>query len=142
MPDIYQGDELAFRALVDPDNRRPVDWEWRRAMLARLQGGSPPVPETRKLWLTMRLLGLRIRRPQAFCGAYAPLEAGDHAVAFLRGNDVLVAVATRPDVGGARLRGGEGRWRDVLTGDRRALTGEIEVRELLDDHGIAVLERD
>ena len=42
IPDIYQGDELEFRALVDPDNRRPVDWEWRQAMLARLSGGSPP----------------------------------------------------------------------------------------------------
>jgi (1->4)-alpha-D-glucan 1-alpha-D-glucosylmutase len=142
MPDIYQGDELAFRALVDPDNRRPVDWEWRRAMLARLQGGSPPVPETRKLWLTMRLLGLRIRRPDAFSGAYGPLDAGDDTVAFTRGDQVLVAVATRPDVGGVALRGGAGRWRDLLTGDRRALTGETEVRRLLDDYGIAVLERD
>ncbi len=40
VPDIYQGDELPFRALVDPDNRRPVDWDWQQAMLARLLGGS------------------------------------------------------------------------------------------------------
>ena len=39
VPDIYQGDELAFRALVDPDNRRPVDFDWRQAMLRRLMGG-------------------------------------------------------------------------------------------------------
>ena len=42
-PDLYQGDELPFRALVDPDNRRPVDWGWCQAMLAELMGGSPPV---------------------------------------------------------------------------------------------------
>ena len=50
IPDIYQGDELAFRALVDPDNRRPVDWDWRQAMLRRLMGGSPPDAATRKLF--------------------------------------------------------------------------------------------
>ena len=43
VPDIYQGDELPFRALVDPDNRRPVDFGWRQAMLRRLMGGSPAV---------------------------------------------------------------------------------------------------
>ncbi len=59
IPDIYQGDELPFRALVDPDNRRPVDWDWRQAMLRRLMGGSPPDAETMKLFLTLRLLGLR-----------------------------------------------------------------------------------
>src|SRR5581483_10140470 len=43
VPDIYQGDELPYRALVDPDNRRPVDWSWRQALLRRLMGGSAPV---------------------------------------------------------------------------------------------------
>jgi (1->4)-alpha-D-glucan 1-alpha-D-glucosylmutase len=43
IPDIYQGDELAFRALVDPDNRRPVDWQLREAMLRRMKGGGPSV---------------------------------------------------------------------------------------------------
>ena len=52
IPDLYQGDELPFSALVDPDNRRPVDWGWYQAMLARLMGGSPPVRETRKLFLS------------------------------------------------------------------------------------------
>ena len=146
IPDIYQGDELAFRALVDPDNRRPVDWKWRRAMLSRLQGGSPPDAQTRKLWLTMRLLQLRIRRPQAFAGAYQPLEAGEHAVAFTRGGEVLVAVATRPErpdgeLHGGELHGGEGRWRDVLRGERRLLAPSVSLAELLDDHGIVILER-
>jgi (1->4)-alpha-D-glucan 1-alpha-D-glucosylmutase len=68
IPDIYQGDELPFRALVDPDNRRPVDFDWRQAMLRRLMGGSPPAAGTRKLFVTLRLLGLRARRPAPFAG--------------------------------------------------------------------------
>jgi (1->4)-alpha-D-glucan 1-alpha-D-glucosylmutase len=63
VPDLYQGDELPLRALVDPDNRRPVDWDWQEAMMRRLKGGSPPDTDTHKLWLTTQLLGLRIRRP-------------------------------------------------------------------------------
>ena len=39
VPDTYQGDELPYLALVDPDNRRPVDWDYRQAMLRRLMGG-------------------------------------------------------------------------------------------------------
>ena len=102
IPDIYQGDELPFHALVDPDNRRPVDWDWHRAMLARLLGGSPPDRPTAKLWLTMRLLQLRVRHPAAFDGGdYVPLDAGEAAVAFLRGDEVLVVVATRPAGAGA-----------------------------------------
>jgi (1->4)-alpha-D-glucan 1-alpha-D-glucosylmutase len=141
VPDIYQGDELPLRALVDPDNRRPVDWEWQQAMLSRLAGGAPPDAETRKLWLTTRLLGLRIRRPRAFTGAYEPLDAGPTTVAFLRGGEVLVAVATRPGVPSGSLTGAQGRWRDVLHEDERGLDHELSWSELLDEHGIAVLER-
>ena len=73
VPDIYQGDELPTFSLVDPDNRRPVDWEWREAMAGRLAGGAAPdtEPGLRKLALTRALLGLRIRRPAAF-GPTAP----------------------------------------------------------------------
>jgi (1->4)-alpha-D-glucan 1-alpha-D-glucosylmutase len=140
VPDIYQGDELPLRALVDPDNRRPVDWTWHQAMLARLEGGSRPDRQTLKLWLTARLLSLRIRRPQAFTGAYQPLTAGGRAVAFRRGEEVLVAVATRPAASGS-LAGVDGRWRDVLHGGERSLTAGLALSELLDEHGIAILER-
>jgi len=91
VPDVYQGDELVALALVDPDNRRPVDWARRRALL----GAPPSDPDTRKLWLIRELLALRARRPDAFAGAYTPLEAGPDAVAFLRGDDVAVAVPLR-----------------------------------------------
>ncbi len=142
IPDIYQGDELAFRALVDPDNRRPVDWQWRQAMLSRLMGGSRPDAQTRKLWLITRLLALRIRRPEAFAGGYEPLAAGERTVAFMRDGDVLVTVATRPGTPAAGdLEGPGGRWRDVLRGDVRSFDSRTALSGVLDEHGIAVYER-
>jgi (1->4)-alpha-D-glucan 1-alpha-D-glucosylmutase len=141
VPDIYQGDELPLFALVDPDNRRPVDWQWNETMLGRLAGGAQPEPSIRKLWLTTRLLGLRIRRPAAFSGAYSPVPAGETTVAFLRGDEVLVAVATRSGPPDGALEGVSGRWRDVLYGDERLLESSVALAELLDEYGIAVLER-
>ncbi len=141
VPDIYQGDEVNFRALVDPDNRRAVDWDWNRALLARLQGGGIPDRDTGKLWLTMRLLHLRLRRPEAFSGGYTPLEAGASTVAFLRGDDVLVVVATRPGPTPGELHGAPGRWRDVLRGERRVLGERTPLEDLLGPRGLAVLER-
>jgi (1->4)-alpha-D-glucan 1-alpha-D-glucosylmutase len=104
VPDVYQGDELGFLALVDPDNRRPVDWELRRRLLASRE---PP----RKLDLISRTLALRARRPEAFAGSYEPVEAGEDVCAFVRGGEVLVAVALRGDLSG--FREPTGRWRDV-----------------------------
>ncbi len=141
VPDIYQGDELEFRALVDPDNRRPVDWEWRRAMLARLQGGSRPDRQTVKMWLIRRLLAVRIRRPQAFAGAYRPIAAGDGAAAFMRDDELLVAVATRPDTASGELSDAGGRWRDVLHGGERTLAAREPLARLLDEDGLAVMIR-
>ena len=142
VPDLYQGDELPFRALVDPDNRRRVDWGWCQAMLARLMGGSPPVHETRKLFLILRLLTLRTRRPEAFAtGAYEPLEAGACACAFTRGGDVLVAVATRDGAADGGFAPPQGRWRDVLRGEQRTFSGRQRLGDVLGEHGIAVMER-
>jgi (1->4)-alpha-D-glucan 1-alpha-D-glucosylmutase len=141
VPDIYQGDEVDFRALVDPDNRRPVDWDWNRALLARIQGGAPPDRDTAKLWLTMRLLHLRLRRPEAFLGDYRPLDAGPTTVAYLRGDEILVAVATRPGPTAGELEGAAGTWRDVMRGERRVLGERTMLEDLLGDRGVAVLER-
>jgi (1->4)-alpha-D-glucan 1-alpha-D-glucosylmutase len=94
VPDVYQGDELVALSLVDPDNRRPVDWARRRELL-----GAPPTdPDTRKLWLIRELLALRARRPEAFAAAYTPLDAGPDAVAFLRGDNVAVALPIRGEL--------------------------------------------
>jgi (1->4)-alpha-D-glucan 1-alpha-D-glucosylmutase len=142
VPDVYQGDELPLFALVDPDNRRPVDWQWNATMLGRLAGGAQPQPDIRKLWLTTRLLGLRIRRADAFAAGYEPLTAPDTTVAFVRGaGEVLVAVATRPGPPDGALEGASGRWRDVLYGDERELGASVALAELLDEYGVAVLER-
>ena len=146
VPDIYAGDELPLRALVDPDNRRPVDWGWGQAMLARLMGGSPPGAQTRKLLVTMRLLTLRARRPAPFAGSYAPLEAGEGTCAFVRGGEVLVVVAVRPGAaaGGpveGHLEAPRGRWRDVLRGGERSFDRRVAVTDALDEQGVSVYER-
>jgi (1->4)-alpha-D-glucan 1-alpha-D-glucosylmutase len=144
VPDVYQGDELLALSLVDPDNRRPVDWEARRAALAAVRAGAAPTHRTRKLWLIRRALDLRARRPEPFAGAYAPLEAGPDAIAFLRGDgdgEVLAATALRPGGEAASIAVPAGAWRDVLTGAERRLAGPTPLAELLDEHGIALLER-
>jgi (1->4)-alpha-D-glucan 1-alpha-D-glucosylmutase len=131
--DTYQGCELAGLALVDPDNRRPVDYARRRRLLAALRAG-PDVAvglDAEKLLLTTRALWLRRDHPDWFAGGYAPLTcegpAAEHAIAFLRGGHA-VTVATRLPAG-LRRRGGwadtvlplpELHWYDVLTGVRHA----------------------
>ena len=153
VPDLYQGDELTRLQLVDPDNRRPVDWDARRAALAEARGGSSPLTgDVLKLATIAGLLELRAHRPDAFAGAYAPVEAGGDCIAYLRGaTEVLVVVPTTGFAGGAG--GGRwsvalpsaaaGIWRDVLTGvQRRLRAGPIGVEGLIDGPWpFAVLER-
>jgi len=97
VPDIYQGVELWSLNLVDPDNRRPVDWRLRRELLEGLVAGEAPTRETAKLHLIWKTLDLRARRTEAFAGSYEPLEAGPNVCAFVRGGIVLVAAAIAPD---------------------------------------------
>jgi (1->4)-alpha-D-glucan 1-alpha-D-glucosylmutase len=99
IPDIYQGDELPSFALVDPDNRRPVDWESRQRLLRDFRHGAAPTPATAKQYLIWKTLELRRRRPDVFAeGDYEPLAAGPDVCAFLRGGQVLVAVPLRQGV--------------------------------------------
>jgi (1->4)-alpha-D-glucan 1-alpha-D-glucosylmutase len=139
VPDIYQGDELLSLSLVDPDNRRPVDWARRRKLLEVVRHGAPPDDETRKLWLIVRALTLRAQQPRAFEGSYTPLEAGPDAVAFLREGTVLVAVRLRGEGGSVDVPAGT--WRDVLAGGERRLGAATPLDELLDAYGLALLER-
>jgi (1->4)-alpha-D-glucan 1-alpha-D-glucosylmutase len=142
VPDTYQGDELLSLSLVDPDNRRAVDWDRRRELLAEMRRGAPPTDETRKLWLTVRALTLRAHRPATFAsGAYRALDAGEDACCFLRGDDVLVATVLRGDGAGAAVDVPAGTWRDVLAGGERRLAGPVGVAELVRDHGVALLTR-
>ncbi len=139
VPDIYQGDELLALSLVDPDNRRPVDWVRRRTLLAEVHDGAPPTAETRKLWLITRALALRARRPDAFERSYEPLDVGPDACAFVRGGSVLAAAAVRAAVPDAAVELPIGAWRDVLRD--RNLGGRVALADLLGSDGIALLER-
>jgi (1->4)-alpha-D-glucan 1-alpha-D-glucosylmutase len=98
VPDIYQGNEIWDFSLVDPDNRRPVDYERRREMLRSLETSSPAEllrqwPDGRiKLFLTQRLLRFRREHPLLFQhGTYSPLTVNgmfaENCVAFAREHD-------------------------------------------------------
>jgi (1->4)-alpha-D-glucan 1-alpha-D-glucosylmutase len=108
IPDVYGGGELEFLALVAPHNRRPGDFGLRRRALLEAPERYP------KLHLIRSLLALRARRPEAFAGAYEPVEAGPDVLAYTRGEgDVVVAVPTRP---GATASLDLGGWRQVVPG--------------------------
>ncbi len=133
VPDIYQGTELWDRSLVDPDNRRPVDWGLRRRLLAE---ATPPLAEddagATKLRLTASLLDLRRRHPGLFVdGAYRPLPQEERAAfAFLRagdGRELLVAVPLRGrPVRIGPAEGLAGSWTDAVRG------GRVEMAETAD----------
>jgi (1->4)-alpha-D-glucan 1-alpha-D-glucosylmutase len=153
VPDVYQGTELWDLSLVDPDNRRPVDYEQRRRLLAQLDAGEvPAVDETgaAKLLVVSRVLRARREHPEWFAG-YEPVAAtgvaADHLVAFDRGG--VVPVATRLPVGlsatgwgDTALRLPTGAWRDLLTGGRFVSDAEgLPVAGLLERLPVALLVR-
>ena len=179
VPDIYQGDELVSLSLVDPDNRRPVDWERRREALAAVRAdptaepaalasgasaggagsaGGRSAADIRKLQLVTSALDLRKRRPDAFRGGYEPIEAGEKAIAYLRGGEVLVAAEIHPGGADTVIGGPGGAWHRVAGGPHNGpsgawhrvgggphneieLSGRIRLADLLDEQGIALLER-
>jgi (1->4)-alpha-D-glucan 1-alpha-D-glucosylmutase len=150
VPDFYQGCEFWDLSLVDPDNRRPVDYPPRRAALDGLDLGSALMrwrDGWLKLWLTERLLALRNRWPELFrAGSYEPLAiegaAADHVIAFRRrsGDQAIVVIVSRQLAGLVRGDLGifwpdgtcfgntaihlDGAWIDQLTGAR--LVGEAQ----------------
>ncbi len=159
VPDIYQGHELWDLSLVDPDNRRPVDFALRRRMLAELEDARGSDVWARadegapKLWLISKVLDVRRRRPECFApgATYEPLSVSGpqshHAVGYRRGGDVLV-VAPRL-VLGLRLEGGwgatslelpEGEWVDELS-DEPVGGRSVGLAELFESFPVAVLAR-
>jgi (1->4)-alpha-D-glucan 1-alpha-D-glucosylmutase len=142
VPDVYQGSEFWETSLVDPDNRRPVDFDHRAAVLA----GTAEDDAATKLHVTCTALTLRRERPELFTG-YTPIgatgERAGHAVAFDRGG--AITVATRLPVGLAAAGGWgdtalelpQGRWHDLLTG----LDTDGGLAGLLATHPVALLVR-
>lgn len=156
---LYQGTELWDGSLVDPDNRRPVDLDRRRDLLAALAEADDAAARARaddgglKLWVVARALRVRAERADSLDGAapYVPLDpvgpAAGHAVAFARSDDV-VAVVPRLVVGLGRAGGWRdtvvplppGTWVDAL-GDGRPWTGELRLADALDPVPVALLVR-
>jgi len=158
VPDIYQGSELWELSLVDPDNRRPVDFSLRRQLLAELPDLSGEQIMARmdeglpKLWLLRQGLHLRRRRPEFFGaqGSYQALTASGkkakHLVACLRG-DGVIGLAPRLVMGlnGAwrdtRLTLPTGHWHNLLTGERFR-GGSRRLTRLLGCFPVALLEKE
>ena len=153
VPDVYQGTEVWDLSLVDPDNRRPVDYDRRRHLLDQVRLADSVDVLTHadcgapKLWLTHRLLGHRRVQPGRYDNAtYEPMEArgarADDVIAFDRGALAVVAPRLGPDEWHdttVALTGGH--WSDVLTG-AAVEGGDQPVAQLLAGFPVAVLERD
>jgi (1->4)-alpha-D-glucan 1-alpha-D-glucosylmutase len=160
VPDIYQGTELWDLSLVDPDNRRAVDYERRRRLLAGAAGRVPADAWTEdresgsaKQWLIATALDLRRRSPAAFDrrGAYAPMHAdgdfSDDVIAFSRGTPAaVVTIAQRRPLRRrgrwentmVRLPGGE--WRNLCDG-AAGLRDAVGLEGLMSRFPVALLER-
>ena len=158
VPDLYQGGELWGMSLVDPDNRRPVDYELRRSLLSELDHLSPREILDRmdeglpKLHVIHQSLLLRREHPEWFGdrAAYTPLSASgpkaSHAIAYMRG-DAVLALAPRHsyvlagDWGDTQLTIPDGTWRNRLTGERIE-AGAARIEALLRNFPVALFERE
>jgi len=156
VPDLYQGGELWDLSLVDPDNRRPVDYALRRRLLTELGGLNAAQVMARmdeglpKLWVIHHALRLRAEQPAWFGAeaAYTPLpatgEASDRIIAYRRGEHVLTVAprwnhAAKP-WGETALQLPAGGWRDRLTGAEFA-GGNAPLDNLLAEFPVALLQR-
>jgi (1->4)-alpha-D-glucan 1-alpha-D-glucosylmutase len=154
--DTYQGTELLDLSLVDPDNRRPVEYRRRRDALASLR--ETPLADLKHRWSDGRLklvvlsraLHARRDHPDLFVGGdYVPIRApDDRIVAFARhhGDDWAVAIASRFTTRGtprgsvALPPGAPPRWRDALTGSAIDTPhGELSLSDALSELPVALL---
>jgi (1->4)-alpha-D-glucan 1-alpha-D-glucosylmutase len=165
VPDIYQGGELWDFSLVDPDNRRPVDWAERQRIIDEIGAAMPGdlagswQDGREKLFVIRRLLELRGAQPALFAsGDYQPLEIGDgrnsdRLCAFARRHeDRLIAVAVPRLTYGLFRDGGPAdfgateialppaeTWRNVMTGETIEPRDRLRASELLRQFPVAVL---
>lgn len=155
IPDFYQGSELWDLSLVDPDNRRPVDYDLRRHLFDEMLQLGPPEVWKRmdeglpKLWIMFQVLRVRREYPECFneAGGYRPLRASgskaEHLVAYLRGERVLAAVPRLVMRLGSEWHDTTaelppGVWRDVLS-QRTFRGGKVAVTELMNVFPLALL---
>ncbi len=157
VPDFYQGTELWDLSLVDPDNRRPVDFELRSALVRRCAGLSAAqaledwdcgLP---KLWMTSRVLAVRRARPGDFSerSKYQPMVANGarlgNLLAFRRG-DNLIAVVPRFTMtvdgrwGDTSLPLPRGTWRSCFGED--SFQGGATPQQLFEQFPVALLTRE
>lgn len=152
--DLYQGSEITSTSLVDPDNRRPVDFSGLAERLHRLASTSKHQVDEAKMWVTQLALRLRQQYPEAFVSAragYLPLPTtSTHCLAFARTHAEVaqvVVLAARMTATLARIGGWdnstvvlpEGVWTDALTG--RTFSGTPELAEVFSHHPVALLTR-
>jgi (1->4)-alpha-D-glucan 1-alpha-D-glucosylmutase len=157
VPDIYQGAELWDLNLVDPDNRRPVDFEQRRRWLVEVRTLSCAEILNRqaqglpKLFLLQRALSTRRQHPEAFGqkGDYRPLtaegERADHVIAFLRGGQVLTlaprwVIGLGDDWKDTTIELPPGTWKNVFSGQRFRGEGQ-QLARMLSQFPVALLVR-
>jgi (1->4)-alpha-D-glucan 1-alpha-D-glucosylmutase len=149
--DTYQGTEVVDLSLVDPDNRRPVDYDDRASRLDALDdGGAARDLDDEKLLVTAQVLRLRRRAPEAFAedADIEPLAStSEHALGLIRGGRV-VAVATREPRAVARTGWQDatvtipvGSWRERLSDRVLNVDGELGLGDLLGTMPVALLER-
>ena len=158
IPDLYQGAELWDLSLVDPDNRRPVDYKLRTRLLEELHSLSTPQILDRmddglpKMFVIHKALTLRREHPEYFGAdaAYTPILAegskGENIVAYLRGNDVLTITPRHPlslgtDYANTTLAVPAGTWHNRFTGESIA-GGTVELSTLLNSFPVALLVRE
>jgi (1->4)-alpha-D-glucan 1-alpha-D-glucosylmutase len=157
VPDIYQGTELWDLSLVDPDNRRLVNYGDRKRLLAELDRLSPEEILQRsaeglpKLWVIRQALRARCSHFEEFGAqaSYTPLwpsgAKATHVVAFRRGETVIAVaprlVLTLGDWEGTLLELPEGRWKNQFTGDL-IHGGKVEVACIVDRFPVALLTRE
>ncbi|MGO0575456.1 malto-oligosyltrehalose synthase [Ornithinimicrobium panacihumi] len=152
VPDTYQGAGVVDLSLVDPDNRRPVDYEERVDRLRRLDSqGWPGDLSDEVLWVTSRVLRLRTWLPKAYGpgASYDPVQAGDHVLGFVRGGCAATLAIRAPralgeagGLGETRIPLPPDRWQDALTGvvHEAGATGVL-ARDVFADAPVALLVR-
>jgi len=159
VPDFYQGSELWHFALVDPDNRRPVDFDVRRRALAEIEKASPDCVMARieeglpKLWLIRRALRLRAKHPEwfgpdaAYTAMFASGERAEHIVAFMRGSTVIAVVPRLSAIvdgqwGSTSFELPAGSWRSNLDDCHWRGSAKIRINDLFRQFPVALLSRE